>query len=78
MESKIDLENRIIPYKMLYEAVSNTHRLVEGILPEHGIPSLKLGLNYVKTVLNELSLNLKSSASMFKNLILVNTLYFLA
>ncbi|MFX0032812.1 MAG: 2-hydroxyacyl-CoA dehydratase [Candidatus Hodarchaeota archaeon] len=51
MVDKIKNENRIIPYKMLYEAVSYTYGLVEGILPDHGIPSLKLGLGYIKSVM---------------------------
>ena len=53
MVNRIELENRIIPYKMLYEAVSFTHGLVEGVLPEHGIPSLKLGLGYIKSVMKD-------------------------
>jgi len=39
---------------MLFEAISCTCELVEGILPEQGIPSLKLGLNYVSAVLKDL------------------------
>ena len=48
-----NLENRIIPYKMLYEAVSSTHGLVEGILPDNGIPSLRIGLGHLKSVMEE-------------------------
>ena len=53
MVLRIDLENRIIPYKMLYEAINGTYGLVEGILPENGIPSLRIGLNYIKQVMAE-------------------------
>lgn len=53
MVNRIELENRIIPYKMLYEAVSSTNALVEGILPEYGIPSLRIGLNLIKSVMEE-------------------------
>ena len=48
------LQNKIIPYKMLYTAIEGTHGLVDGILPEDGIPSLKLGLKYVKSVMANL------------------------
>ncbi|MFX0072756.1 MAG: hypothetical protein ACFFAO_16860 [Candidatus Hermodarchaeota archaeon] len=53
MLSSTKLENRIIPYKMLVEAVATTQELVERILPDHGIPSLKLGLKYVTDVLRD-------------------------
>jgi benzoyl-CoA reductase/2-hydroxyglutaryl-CoA dehydratase subunit BcrC/BadD/HgdB len=53
MVNKIELENRIIPYKMLYEAIKGTHGLVQGILPENGIPSLRIGLNYIKSVMGD-------------------------
>ncbi len=51
---KKELENKIIPYKMLLEAVSTTQTLVEEILPVNGIPSLRLGLKYLTTVLEDL------------------------
>jgi benzoyl-CoA reductase/2-hydroxyglutaryl-CoA dehydratase subunit BcrC/BadD/HgdB len=38
---------------MLYEALSGTHSLVEGILPEHGIPSLRMGLKHIKSVVSD-------------------------
>ncbi len=44
-------ENRIIPYKMLLKAVSATEELIERILPESGIPSLRIGLEYMECVL---------------------------
>ena len=47
------MKNRIIPYQMLYEAISGTYGLVEGILPDHGIPSLRSGLKQVKSVVND-------------------------
>ncbi|MFX1389921.1 MAG: 2-hydroxyacyl-CoA dehydratase [Promethearchaeota archaeon] len=53
MGIKAELENRIIPYKMLHEAVTSTSGLVEGILPDNGIPSLRIGLNHLKTVMEE-------------------------
>jgi benzoyl-CoA reductase/2-hydroxyglutaryl-CoA dehydratase subunit BcrC/BadD/HgdB len=46
-------KNRIIPYQMLYEAINGTQQLVEGILPEHGIPSLKLGLKHIRSVMHD-------------------------
>ena len=46
-------KNRIIPYQMLYEAISVTHSLVENILPHHGIPSLRSGLKHVKSVIDD-------------------------
>ncbi len=54
MSKEKALENRIIPYKMLLEGVSTTHALVEGILPEHGIPSLKIGLENLISLLKDL------------------------
>jgi benzoyl-CoA reductase/2-hydroxyglutaryl-CoA dehydratase subunit BcrC/BadD/HgdB len=51
MGKSIDLENRIIPVKMLYEAVSTTEQLIKGILPENGIPTLRIGLEKVSPVL---------------------------
>lgn len=53
MVNKLEMENRIIPYKMLYEAVSSTSRLVEEILPENGIPSLRIGLSHIKSIMSE-------------------------
>lgn len=51
MVNRTELENKIIPYKMLQEAVSTTHELIERILPEHGIPSIKYGLKYLADTL---------------------------
>jgi benzoyl-CoA reductase/2-hydroxyglutaryl-CoA dehydratase subunit BcrC/BadD/HgdB len=47
------LKNRIIPYQMLCEAINGTQELVEGILPDHGIPSLRLGLKHIRSVMND-------------------------
>jgi benzoyl-CoA reductase/2-hydroxyglutaryl-CoA dehydratase subunit BcrC/BadD/HgdB len=47
----IDLENKVIPLRMLQEALSTTHGLVEGILPENGIPALRIGVEKVISVL---------------------------
>lgn len=51
MEKSQQLENRIIPTRMLYESLSTTHELVEGILPKNGIPELRIALEKVKSVL---------------------------
>jgi len=51
MEKSQQLENRIIPTRMLYESLSTTHQLVEGILPKNGIPELRIALEKVKSVL---------------------------
>jgi hypothetical protein len=53
MVYSIKKENRIIPYKMLHQVVSYTHELVEEVLPENGIPSLRIGLNHLKAVMEE-------------------------
>ena len=53
MINSTNLENKIIPYKMLCEAVSTTQELVERILPDNGIPSLKLGLKYITDTLRD-------------------------
>ena len=52
MDKSIELENRIIPIRMLYEAISTTGELVNGILPEKGIPALRIGLEKIKSALN--------------------------
>ncbi len=53
MVNREELENKIIPYKMLLEAISTTHELIERILPENGIPSLKFGLKYLTDTLQD-------------------------
>ena len=51
MEKSLVLENRVIPMRMLYEALSTTDQLVKGILPKNGIPALRIGVEKVKSVL---------------------------
>ncbi len=46
-------EDRVIPYQMLLEAISTTKELVERILPENGIPSLRIGLNEIESGLEK-------------------------
>ncbi len=53
MVNRVEMENRIIPYKMLLEAISTTYELVEKILPENGIPSLKYGLKCLTDTLKD-------------------------
>ena len=53
MVNRVKLENRIIPYKMLLESISTTYELVEKILPENGIPSLKYGLKCLTETLKD-------------------------
>ncbi len=53
MVNRLELENKIIPYKMLLEAITTTHELIERILPEQGIPSLKYGLKYLTDALQD-------------------------
>jgi len=53
MVNPVENENKIIPYKMLLQAVSSTQELVERILPESGIPSLRIGLKDIKKVLEK-------------------------
>jgi len=47
MVNKIELENRMIPYKILLEALENTYELVDFILLDDTIPSLRIGLKYL-------------------------------
>ena len=53
MVNRVELENKIIPYKMLTEAISTTQELIERILPEQGIPSLRYGLKYLTNTLQD-------------------------
>ena len=52
MDNSIKMENRIIPYKMLLNAISTTYELVERILPKNGMPSLKIGLKSIENALS--------------------------
>lgn len=45
--------NRIKPYQMLLNAISSTRELVERILPEHGIPSLRIGTRKIESVIED-------------------------
>ena len=47
------MENRIIPYQMLLKAMETTHELVDKILPDTGIPSLKIGLEEMTSVVRK-------------------------
>jgi len=51
MVDQSKLQNRIIPYKMLKQAVSTTYDLVDKILPEDGMPALRIGLKYIDLVM---------------------------
>ena len=53
MNTTIKMDNRIIPYKMLLNAMETTHELVDKILPETGIPSLKIGLEEMISVVKK-------------------------
>ncbi len=53
MHSKIELENRIIPYKMLLNSMSTTHELIDKILPDDGLPSLRIGLEEMLSVVRK-------------------------
>ena len=54
MEQTIKLENRVIPFKILLEALQNTHQLVDTILLDQTIPSLRIGLKYLEKTLEKL------------------------
>ncbi len=47
------MENKIIPYTMLSEALNSTQELIERILPEYGMPSLRIGLEKINSVLDD-------------------------
>ena len=51
MTSKIEMENRAIPYRMLSQVLSNTSEVVMRILPENTIPSLRIGAKLINDVL---------------------------
>ncbi|MGV9197253.1 MAG: 2-hydroxyacyl-CoA dehydratase [Promethearchaeia archaeon] len=53
MQKTAKLDNRVIPFKMLLEALQNTHQLVDTILLDRTIPSLRIGLRYLKKTLEE-------------------------
>jgi benzoyl-CoA reductase/2-hydroxyglutaryl-CoA dehydratase subunit BcrC/BadD/HgdB len=51
MVNSIKNLNKIIPYRMLLKATSTTQELVDKILPEYGIPSVRIGMNKIESVL---------------------------
>jgi len=53
MVNIIDLENKAIPYRMLYDVLSTTGEVVERILPENAIPSMRIGVKLIKSVLEK-------------------------
>ncbi|TXT63521.1 MAG: hypothetical protein BAJALOKI1v1_710016 [Promethearchaeota archaeon] len=54
MVNELDLENRLIPVKMLKEAFTGTRELSNRILPEHTIPSLRIGSKLLEDALSDL------------------------
>ncbi len=53
MVNKLELEGRIIPFKILLECLETTGELVNRILPENEIPSLSSGLKNTSKVIKE-------------------------
>lgn len=53
MNNKAANSEKIIPYKMLLSALSTTRELIERILPEKGIPSLRFGLKEIESVISK-------------------------
>ena len=47
------LENRVIPYKILLEALDNTRDLVDTIFPDGALPSFNIGLKYLVETLEK-------------------------
>jgi len=47
------LENRVIPYRMLSEALNNSRDLVDTIFDDHSLPAFKLGLRALSKKLEE-------------------------
>ena len=47
MVIKSELENRVIPFNMLIEALENTKDLVDTIFDDDSLPSFKIGLKYL-------------------------------
>ena len=54
MVNSIEMENRIIPYEMVLEAISTTRELVERIIPENEVYSLRIGSKYIEVVIQDL------------------------
>jgi benzoyl-CoA reductase/2-hydroxyglutaryl-CoA dehydratase subunit BcrC/BadD/HgdB len=52
-KSRNQLENKILPYIMLKDAISSSCELVERILPKSTTPSLRVGLREIESVLEQ-------------------------
>ncbi|MFX1316786.1 MAG: 2-hydroxyacyl-CoA dehydratase [Promethearchaeota archaeon] len=59
MVNKAENLNRIIPYQMLLKSLSTVRELTEGILPEHAVPSLRIVLKKVESVITNYTNNAK-------------------
>ncbi|MFO7796687.1 MAG: hypothetical protein R6W84_11090, partial [Promethearchaeia archaeon] len=46
-------ENKVIPYEMVLKSIASTRELVERILPEGEIESLKIGAKAIEEVVKE-------------------------
>ncbi|MGQ4873941.1 MAG: 2-hydroxyacyl-CoA dehydratase [Promethearchaeia archaeon] len=53
MVNRIELENRLMPYKILLEGINTLYELVERILPPTAIPSLSTCLKGLKNVFED-------------------------
>ncbi len=53
MPSKTEMGNRVIPYQMLLNSMSTTHELIDKILPDSGLPSLRIGLKEMMSVVRK-------------------------
>lgn len=47
MVNRIDLENRVIPFRILLETLENSYDLLESSLLNRSLPSFKFGLKYL-------------------------------
>lgn len=47
MVNRIDLENRVIPFKILLETLENSYDLLDGSRLYKSLPSFKFGLKYL-------------------------------
>ena len=53
MVNRKELENKVIPYKILLETLQNTYDLVDSILLDNTIPSLRIGLKYLIQIIED-------------------------
>jgi len=51
---KQELENRVIPLKILLEALETTYGLITNILPPDEVPELEIGVKYIKKIVAEM------------------------